>query len=143
VATGSIKNVGGNFGQTDLQTSLPGVMGEFKSSAAITALSVVAIGTDGTVATIATDGTAALQVGVALKAAASGRAVPVQLLGIAENVPCDGAVAAGGLLKRSVTTAGRVQATATPAVGEVIGVAINASASNTVDVWVCKAAALS
>jgi len=142
VPTGSIKNVGNVFGQTDLQTGLPGFMGEFKTSAAVGAKAVVAIGTDGTVATIATDGTASLQIGVSLKAAASGKAVPVQLLGIAEDIPCDGAVSAGNLLKRSVTTAGRVQATATPAVGEVIGIAINASASNVVDVWVCKTAAL-
>jgi hypothetical protein len=139
VPTGSIKNVGNVFGQTDLQTGLPGFMGEFKTSAAVAAKAVVAIGTDGTVATIATDGAPALQLGVALKAAASGKAVPVQLLGIAEDIPCDGAVTAGALLMRSGTTAGRVMATATPAVGQVIGVAINASASNVVDVWVCKA----
>jgi hypothetical protein len=47
-----------------------------------------------------------------------------------------GAAAAGALLKRSVTTAGSLAATATPAAGEVIAISLAASASNTCDVWV-------
>lgn len=140
----TITNPNGAFGYTDLQTKLPSVTGEFKTSAVIAgAPQVVSIGTDGTVAESATNGTASLCIGVATSNAASGDTVTVVLQGIAENVPCDGAVAAGDLVKRSVTTTGSVSATATPAAGEVLGVAINASSSNTVDVWVCKAPALS
>ncbi len=89
------------------------------------------------VATAATDGTASLVVGIFQEASATtDQVIPVVVLGLAENVPCNGTVAAGDLVKRSVTTAGYVAATATPAVGEVVGVAVNASASNVVDVWV-------
>jgi len=45
--------------------------------------------------------------------------------------------------RRKSSTAGYVAATATPAVGEVVGVAINASSNNTVDVWVLPAKVLS
>jgi len=91
------------------------------------------------IASAATNGTASLAVGVAIKdAAANGRA-KVVVYGIAENVPAAGAVAAGDILKRSATTAGYVSATASPAAGEAIGIAINASSSNAVDMWVCKA----
>lgn len=139
----TITNPNGAFGYTDLQTKLPSWPGEFSASAAITGPAVVAIGTDGTVATAATDGTAALTIGIAVESIASGDTGEVVCMGIAENVPAAGGVTAGALLKRSATTAGYVSATATPAVGEVIGVAINASASNTVDVWVIPAKALS
>lgn len=124
------------FGYTDLQTTLWYQAAEFKTSAAVTAKAVVAIGTTGLVAIAATNGTASLAIGVAVNAIASGASGEVCVFGIAEDVPANGAVAAGDLLKRSATTAGSVAATATPAAGEVIGVAINASASNVVDVWV-------
>lgn len=132
----TIGNPGGAFGYTDLQTQLYSTTAPFRSSAAITGPAVVAIGTAGTIATAATDGTPSLAIGIAQDSIASGKDGVVVVNGIAENVPCNGAVAAGDLLKRSVTTAGYVAATATPAAGEVIGVAINASSSNTVDVWV-------
>lgn len=134
-----INNPLGAFGVTDLQNQLPSLEGEFKASAAITAPKVVAIGTDGQVATAATNGTASLQVGVAIKDATSGGRAKVVYYGIAENVPAAGSVAAGDIVKRSVTTAGYVSATASPAAGEAIGIALNASSSNTVDIWVCKA----
>ncbi len=134
-----INNPLGAFGVTDLQNQLPSLEGEFKASAAITAPKVVAIGTDGQVATAATNGTASLQVGVAIKDAASGGRAKVVYYGIAENVPAAGSVAAGDIVKRSGTTAGYVSATASPAAGEAIGIALNASSSNTVDIWVCKA----
>ncbi len=136
----TINNPMGAFGYTDLQTQLHSQEAEFKTSAAIAgAPQVVAIGTDGRVAEAATDSTASLSVGIAVRNAASGKVVGVVVQGIAENVPCDGSVTAGALLKRSVTTTGSVAATASPAAGEAIGIAINASSSNTVDVWVCKA----
>lgn len=139
-----ITNANSAAGDSSLQTNLPCWQGSMQASAAITAKRVVAIGTDGRVATAATDGTASLTIGVAITAAAAANGiVQVVLGGIAENVPCSGTVAAGDLLKRNTTTAGWVQATATPAAGEVIGVAINGSSSNTVDVWVGAAKALS
>lgn len=135
--TSVIKNPQGAFGQTDLRSKVFALEGPFKTSAAITlARGVVAIGTDATVATAATNGTASLAIGVAQAIAASAADVMVILMGMAEDVPAAGAIAAGDLVKRSVTTAGYVSATATPAAGEVIGIAINASAANTVDVWV-------
>lgn len=135
----TVNNPLGAFGVTDLQNQLPSIEGEYKASAAITAPKVVAIGTDGQVATAATNGTASLQVGVAIKDATSGGRAKVVYYGIAENVPAAGSVAAGDIVKRSVTTAGYVSATASPAAGEAIGIALNASSSNTVDIWVCKA----
>lgn len=134
----TVNNPLGAFGVTDLQNQLPSIEGEYKASAAITAPKVVAIGADGQVATAATNGAASLCVGVAIKDATSGGRAKVVYYGIAENVPAAGSVAAGDIVKRSVTTAGYVSATASPAAGEVIGVAINASSSNTVDIWVCK-----
>lgn len=138
-----IGNPLGAFGYTDLQTGLWYQPAEFKSSAAITAKRLVSIGTDGRVATTATDGTASLVIGVAVSAIASASSGEVIVAGIAEDVSAAGAVAAGDLLKRSATTAGYVSATATPVAGEVIGVAINASASNVVDVWIAKTLSLS
>ena len=135
----TVNNPLGAFGVTDLQNQLPSLEGEFKASAAITAPKVVAIGTDGQVATAATNGTASLCVGVAIKDATSGGRAKVVYYGIAENVPAAGSVAAGDIVKRSGTTAGYVSATASPAAGEAIGIALNASSSNTVDIWVCKA----
>lgn len=137
-----IQRVGATtFGYSDLQTQILGFTGAFPTSASVTGPVVVAIGTDGTVATAATNGTASLTIGVAInsQAATTGKACKVVILGIAENVPAAGAVSAGDLLKRSATTAGYVSATATPGAGEVMGVAINASSSNTVDVWVFPA----
>jgi len=138
-----IENPQGAFGYTDLRSQLWAEEVSFKASAAITARRVLAIGTTGLVAIIATDGTASLAVGIAQSAIASASTGMVIVQGIAEDVPATGAVAQGDLLKRSVTTAGSVSATATPVAGEVIGVAINASASNVVDVWVSKTLSLS
>lgn len=116
---------------------------EKKASAAITAKTVVSLGTDSKVAMSATNGTASLQLGIALRAIASGKTGTIVTSGVVENVPATGAVAAGDLLKRSVTTTGSVSATATPAAGEVIAVAIAASASNVVTVYIAKCLALS
>lgn len=139
----TITNPGGAFGYTDLETKLYSQTEPYRASAAVTAKRVLAVGTDGTLAIAATDGTASLCVGIAQAAVASGADGLVITGGYAEDVPATGAVAAGDLLKRSVTTAGSVSATATPAAGEVVGVAINASSSNTVDVRVTPGKALS
>lgn len=110
-----------------------------RSSAAITARKVVAIGTDSRVATAATNGTASLAIGVALNTVtAANQNVQVVTHGRVTSVPVDGAVAAGDVLKRSVTTAGSLAATATPATGESFAIALAASASNTATVWVLK-----
>lgn len=133
---GQIKTAQGAYGYTDLRTQLWAQEAVFVATAAIVARNVVAIDTTGKVATAATNGTATLVVGVAQDAATTNGDVSVVVYGIAENVSAAGAIAAGDIVKRSATTAGYVSATATPAAGEAIGVAINASTSNTVDVWV-------
>lgn len=133
-----IGNPLGAFGYTDLQTQLWCLEAPFVTSAAVTDKRCVAMNTIGQVAIAATNGTAALVVGIAQDAAPAGGVCMVIVMGIAEDVPCNGAVAAGDTLKRSVTTSGSVATSASPAVGELIGVAMNASASNVVDVWVCK-----
>lgn len=132
----SVTNPGGAFGYTDLATLGYQQTAPMRTSAAVVGPACVSIGTAGAIATSATDGTASLVVGIAVDSIASGKDGQVVVNGLAENVPAAGAVAAGDLLKRSVTTAGYVSATATPVAGEVVGVAINASSSNTVDVWV-------
>lgn len=139
----TINNPNGAFGYTDLATKGFQLTGNFKASAAITGPAVVAIDSALEIATAATDGTASLTIGIAQNSIAADDTAPVVLLGVAENVPVDGATAAGALLKRSVTTAGRLAATATPAAGEVVAVSLAASASNVTDVWVFPAKALS
>lgn len=131
-----IPNSLGAAGDTSLESKLWNSVWSCKTSAAVTAKRVVSIGTDGRVATSATNGTASLCIGIATRGAASGSVALVVHAGMCENVAADGAIAAGDLLKRSTNTAGYVMATATPAAGEVVGVAINASASDVVDVWV-------
>ena len=139
-----ITNPNGAFGYTDLQTKLWSIQAPFLAGATdIAGPRVIKVGTDGTILTATTNATTNLNLGIAVKAISSGRTGNVVVMGIAENVPCNGAVAAGDLVKASATTAGYVAATATPAVGEVIGVAINASSSNTVDVWVLPSKVLS
>lgn len=134
-----ITNPAGAYGVTDGAQKFFRIEAEAVASAAITGPAVVAIGTDGRVATAATDSTAALCIGVAQSSIASGKVGSFTVLGHAENVPAAGTVAAGDILKRSATTAGYVSTTTSAADGEVIGVAINASASNVVDVWVFPA----
>lgn len=139
----TINNPNGAFGYTDLATKGFQLTGNFKASAAITGPAVVAIDSALEIATAATDGTAALTIGIIQGSAADNDTVPVVLMGVAENVPVDGATTAGVLLKRSVTTAGRLAATATPVLGEVVAVSLAASSSNATDVWVFPAKALS
>lgn len=140
MAEGAIHTAQGQFGYSDLRTALWAQEAQFQATAAIVARNVVAINTLGQVATAATNGTASLAIGISQDAATTSGDCTVIVLGIAENVSCNGAVAAGDLLKRSTTTAGYVATTNTPTAGEVIGVAINASVSNTVDVWVGRQA---
>lgn len=112
-----------------------------KTSAAVPAKTVVAIGGTApnfTVATAATDSTASLSYGIVDVAAASGDTARVITSGIVTGVPVDGATAVGAILKRSVTTAGRLAATASPAAGEPIAISLAASASNTTTVLVLK-----
>jgi len=138
-----IVNVNSADGYTALETTVFGIDGPVEASAAITAKTILSVGTDGRFAMAATDGTASLSTGVALKAIASGDTGLVRFVGAVSNVPATGAISAGDLLKRSVTTTGSVSATATPAAGEVIGVAMAASASNVVKVWLTGGKALS
>jgi hypothetical protein len=130
----------GAYGYTDLETQIWSRKVPLLAGGTVTAKSVCAMGTAGAVTVAATDGTASLCVGIAAAAITSGSVGLVIVQGMAEDVPVNGAVAAGDVLKRSATTAGRVAATATPATGEALGVAINASASNVCDVWVSKGA---
>lgn len=128
-------------GQTVAQaTDIGYTSREFKASTTVTALNAVVIATDGTytVARSATDSTASLCIGIALEAGTSGTLVEVATEGLVKSVPVAGAVTAGAVLKISVTTSGSLSATATPATGEKIGVALAASASNVVDVLICK-----
>jgi hypothetical protein len=136
MAEGNIHYAAGQFGYTDLRTQLWAQEATFQSTGVIVARNVVAIDTTGKVATAATNGTASLAIGISQDAATTSGDVSVIVFGVAENVSCNGAVAAGDLLKRSATTAGYVATTGTPTAGEVIGVAINASTANTVDMWV-------
>ncbi len=135
-----INNPAGAFG---LAADFPQAGEPYQASAAVTAKRVVAIGTTGQVAVAATNGTAALCIGVSRDAIASGNVGIIIERGIVTGVGADGAITAGLLLKRSATTAGFVAATATPAIGEVIGFAIAASASNVVDIYVSPSKALS
>lgn len=140
MADRQINNPAGAFGLT---ADFPQSASEYLTSAAVTAKRVVAIGTTGLVAVAATNGTGSLQIGIARDTIASGAVGLIVERGIVTGVGADGAIAAGDRLKRSTTTTGFVQATATPAAGEVIAFAIAASGSNVVDVYVCKSLATS
>lgn len=122
-------------GLTSGSTNKQNVKLPFKTSAAVTAKNVVSIGTDGKVAKSATDGTAALVIGVANDNIASGDIGEISVAGYVTGLVADGTIGAGAILKRSTNTAGAVMATATPATGEAIGVAVAASASGTVDAF--------
>lgn len=138
MADKQITNPAGAFGVTDLNQKGWRLEAPMKASAAVTAKRVVSLGTDGTVAITATNGTALLQVGIAVDAIASGSVGEVIVAGFASGVPATGAISAGDPVKRSTTTSGSVSVAATTSgvVGEVIGVAIANSASNLVDIWV-------
>lgn len=135
MANQQIANPSGAFGYT----ADPGLSErEFKTSAAVVAKTVVSIGTTGLVATSATNGTAALCVGFAVSAIASGSTGQIAVNGLITGVPCDGAIAAGDIVIRSGTTAGSVKVSASPAAGEALGTAIAASASNTCTVLIAR-----
>jgi len=131
-----INNPNGAYGYADLQTQGPQTIYDMKTSAAIVAPAVIAVGTTGLISAALTNGTVSLALGICISSAASGDTVPVVVHGVVENVPVDGATAAGSFLKPSVTTAGRLAATATPAAGEIVAIALAASVTNTTDVWV-------
>lgn len=130
----ALSNPNGAFGYTDLQTKLGYNTVDCVAGAAIAARVPVSITSTGTVATTATDGTAII--GVSLNAAAAGDIVQVITTGIAENMSAGGATTLGTPVIRSATTAGWVTSSATPVTATVVGFALGASASNTVDVWV-------
>lgn len=130
---------GGQFGYTTAAAKNFRIEAEFSNSAAITGPKVVTANTSGNVATAATDATASLCIGVAVNSpGATNDHAKVVVYGIVTSVPATGSVAAGDILKRSATTSGSVSATASPAAGEPIGVALAASASNVVTMLVCK-----
>ena len=128
------------YGYTGLDTVVGQTTVDLEASAAVTSKRAVAVGTNGKVALAATDSTASLTVGIASNGStvSTGDVVRVVVQGVVTSVPCDGSVSAGSILKRSVTTTGSVAATASPAAGEAIGIALAASASNLCTVWVCK-----
>lgn len=133
----AVVNANGAFGLSSLGATLPTDSNSYDTSANVSAGRVVSLGTTGTVAHSATDGTASLCLGVTQAAATSGNTVLVVQRGYASAL-AQGTIAAGDVLKRSTTTSGAVQATATPGVGEAIGVAIAASSGGNVDMFVAK-----
>src|SRR5690606_1797590 len=98
----------------DLQQEVASLSFPYKAASAVAAKRVVAIDSTGKVAVAATDSTASLCIGIARDAIGAGESGQIIRGGIATDVPCDGAVAAGAVLTRSATTAGSVSATATP-----------------------------
>ena len=138
-----IVNPGGAFGYTDVQDINWQLVAPMKASADIAVNNVVAIGTAGAVAAAATDGTASLVVGMARDAISSGKTGLVVVMGVVDGLVAQGTIAAGDILKRSATTTGAVAATATPAAGEAIGVAMAASGGGVVKAWISKGLALS
>lgn len=136
-----IINPNGAFGYTAFGTNLPSKVESFKNASTNTTIAakcVVAIDTAGKILLAATDNTAALCVGVTLDVVPADGVGKVVVWGAVDNVTCAGAVAAGNVLKRSVTTTGAVSVTATPATGEAFAVAINDSASNVVDIFITR-----
>lgn len=135
----TISNPHGAYGYSDLQTkgdqdTRPMVAG---GTIAATGPQVVAVASNGVTVTVAaTDAAAGLCRGIVREPAVAGRSVLMVTGGPVANVPVDGATTAGAVLKRSVTTAGRLAATASPAAGEAFAISLAASSSNTTSVWV-------
>lgn len=129
-----ITNPQGAFGYTDLTATLYQEASEFKAGGTITANTPVSITSTGTVIATATDGVAVI--GVALESGVSGDTINVCLKGVVTNVSAGGATTNGTQVIRSATTAGYVTSSATPVVGTVVGMALGASASNKVTIWV-------
>lgn len=134
----ALTNPAGAFGYTATKDKLYQQIAPFKAESAITGPAVVAINTTGNVATAATNGSAQLVAGICINSPAAGEIAQVVIAGIVDAVPCAGTVSAGQILIRSVTTAGRVNSSATAALGEAMGVAIadGSGANGTVSVWV-------
>lgn len=139
----AISNPQGFGGYTDLQTICEPVIRPFRAGGTITALQAVYAGTNLRITSAATDCTASKVVGIALEGGASGKTIRVVTWGPVEAVPIAGTVAEGDIVKRSVTTSGRVSATATPGVGEALGWAIAAGsgANGTCSIFVAPAKA--
>lgn len=137
----------GAFGYTDLDTKVWSNKQPFKSgeaSATISRGTVVALNTQSNIITSVTNGAEELVVGIAAEDIAAGEVGLVVIEGMAENAVPDGDIAAGNIVMRSATTAGRVAAATTTAVatvGQTLGVAISTGNTTTgaVDVWVFKA----
>lgn len=101
---------------------------------------LVSIDANGKVATTATNGAPRLVVGVCLNSPRAGEVASVAKIGqVVKDVPSTGTVNAGDFLTRSSTTAGSVAASATPSVGDVVGVAVTGATNNKVTVYVFKA----
>ena len=133
-----LNNPAGAFGYTAAKDKLYQQIAPFKAESAITGPAVVALNTSGNVATAATNGTAQLCVGICINSPAAGEIAQVVIAGIVDSVPVAGTISAGQILIRSITTAGRVNSSATAALGEPLGVAMadGSAANGTVSVWV-------
>ena len=131
-----ISNPNGAYGYTSIDQKLPQTTEEFLAGGTITAKVPVSITSTGTITATATDDTASRVVGISLKAITSGKTGLVITGGIASGVSAGGATTLGTPVIRSATTAGYVTSSASPAVGEAIGIALGASSSNQVSVYV-------
>lgn len=133
-----INNPNSAYGYTNKGDTLGSFGFERKTSAAISAGRVVQQASTGTISTALTNGTVATTVGIVPSAIASGGTGRVVTYGPVDSVPCTGAISAGDKVKPSVTTAGSVVVTASPATGECIGYAMTDSASNLTTVFVMR-----
>lgn len=122
---------------TEAHQRFGSVVMEFEAAGTIPRRSVVLLNTSLKVAKAAT-GTAAAgtTLGIALEAATAGRVVQVVVFGPVDQVPADGAIAAGSPVIASTTTAGSVIAKAAPTTGEGLGWAPVAASGGYVTVWV-------
>lgn len=140
MASRDISNPQGAFGQT---ASFDGVFISLVAAAAITGPKAVSLATTVGQFTTAATNAPTQCIGVLVGSVGSGASGIVTIIGPAAGVPCNGTVNQFDILKPSATTAGNVASTATPAAGEALGIAMAASASNVVTMWVSKANVLS
>lgn len=142
-----INNPTGAFGVTTLAEKAGGEAIQMQAAGLIFDKQVVSVNTLGKAVLAATDVLANLCIGIAVGGpgtssnssaiAYTNSPVMVVTAGMVSGVPVDGASTAGAILKRSITTAGSLAATATPAVGgEGFAISLVASASNVTDVWI-------
>ncbi len=136
-------NPQGAFGYSANTPEGTNVVGTYLSAETTTTIhrgELVSINTSGNILQATTSVEPRLVIGIAIEEIPAATVGLVCLHGYITSVPANGAISAGGLVGRSATTAGAVDAVTSAAgtQGQSIGVAVTTAASSLVNVFVAK-----